>query len=793
MMTRVLNSKRARCDGFRLIGAVLLFTLSFALPARAELPPPAANMELIPAGSLVIAMDNDKQNIGAVFNLNAYGLANHLLWESIRVKWAIRAGKAKDGIDFSVMAQRILPTATGPAMQNFRGGPFIVHADFAAYALPRITAFGNNVAVYETTADVMVDVRFTLDERKKIGVLDDGGNAAIHSAILDEAGFVAGVQYEIIPAATLITVNANACFTMVGEPHWKTTTNDAETEAIRLFTESGGNFLAQCAAIESYENNATYGYFQSTLGIVENNTDGVHVYPNPDLAYSQFQGALADAGGSVRDFELAPGSVFQNGGHSHAHNAADPDLYIATGSKLSGGAGSNVFYLGGHRYNGTDLGNQNGKRMFLNAAMMPSDRPGSCGFAVPPTPPDPGEISGTVYEDINGDSNLADAVGVLVRLYRDNNDNGVVDAADTYTTATTTDVNGDYTLSFGIVGDNYLVAVDSATVPPSAGYTGGAALADVRPEQTYGDNPATAILDLGARFGGVDGATEDNVDPVSTNPADNDYEHLGRVDIGAGNVAGVDFAFSFNAVVNVNPAGQGSLEQFIENANGILGANVMRFVPAVATNASGGGGNWWSISTASELPSIDDALTTIDGTAYSSTNGTTLRNDNATANGVGGTVGIDNLPLPTLDPELQLVGVNDPKTGINIKAANVTVRGMSIYGFGDKARDKNKANIRIGEVNGTLIELNMLGTTAGSFTDPGSGAKGDNIRIDKGDSGTIRNNLLGFSCGNGVGMKDNSNNWLITGNEARGNGTDKTEAGGVDLEKSAGSGLRRHL
>ena len=114
-MTRVLKFKRARRCKFWLPGALLLFTLSFALPARAELPPPSANMELIPAGSLVIAMDNDKQNIGAVFNLNAYGLANHLLWEGIRVKWAIRAGKAKDGVDFSVMAQRILPTATAPA------------------------------------------------------------------------------------------------------------------------------------------------------------------------------------------------------------------------------------------------------------------------------------------------------------------------------------------------------------------------------------------------------------------------------------------------------------------------------------------------------------------------------------------------------------------------------------------------------------------------------------------------------------------------------------------------------
>ncbi|MFQ5549417.1 MAG: hypothetical protein ACE5FV_14075, partial [Woeseia sp.] len=59
------------------------------------------------------------------------------------------------------------------------------------------------------------------------------GKADIHTDMLDEAGFVAGVQYAVIPAATLLTINANACFTMVGEPHWKTTDNDTETDAVR--------------------------------------------------------------------------------------------------------------------------------------------------------------------------------------------------------------------------------------------------------------------------------------------------------------------------------------------------------------------------------------------------------------------------------------------------------------------------------------------------------------------------------------------------------------------------------
>ena len=131
---KLFSNPALQRHGLRLMSTVVLVALMMAAPARAELPPPTANMELIPAGSLIIAMDNDKQNIGALFNLKAYGMANHLLWENVRVKWAIRAGKAKDGIDFTVKAQRILPTAVAEATLDFRGGPFIVHKDLAAYA-----------------------------------------------------------------------------------------------------------------------------------------------------------------------------------------------------------------------------------------------------------------------------------------------------------------------------------------------------------------------------------------------------------------------------------------------------------------------------------------------------------------------------------------------------------------------------------------------------------------------------------------------------------------------------------
>jgi hypothetical protein len=71
----------------------------------------AALVALIEAGALVIPMDNTNQAVGTPFNLKAYGLVNRLLQNEIPVQWAISATKAKDGVDFSVAAERLRPTA----------------------------------------------------------------------------------------------------------------------------------------------------------------------------------------------------------------------------------------------------------------------------------------------------------------------------------------------------------------------------------------------------------------------------------------------------------------------------------------------------------------------------------------------------------------------------------------------------------------------------------------------------------------------------------------------------------
>src|SRR5512132_1138591 len=131
-------------------------------------------------------MDNTNQALVAPFNLKAYGLVNNLLKHNIPVKWAIRAGKAQNGVDFIVNAQRILPTAVAAATVPFAGGPFIVPKQFAAQAQTLAGLFGNNVAVFRTTADVSADIRYTLTQKPVIAI--SNVNTAIHVQVMSDAG-----------------------------------------------------------------------------------------------------------------------------------------------------------------------------------------------------------------------------------------------------------------------------------------------------------------------------------------------------------------------------------------------------------------------------------------------------------------------------------------------------------------------------------------------------------------------------------------------------------------------------
>ena len=433
------------------------------------------------------------------------------------------------------------------------------------------------------------------------------------------------------------------------------------------------------------------------------------------------------------------------------------------------------------------------------------------------------DISGTVSEDVNGDAGLGDAVvrnNVTVVLYQDGGDGQPDGVDDIFVNSTTTDIGGNYTFT-ALGAGTYWVVVDSKTVTPSAGLKGGFTQGDVWPEQTYGvagawcDDGTGAPAQIGAAgacYGGQVSTVSDNASALAS------AEHVTRVVVVASNVTGVDSAFSFAPVVNslagdaqdddvgANRTVQGSLRQLIQNANAIIGANTMRFVPAGPTNATdGGGNNWWRIQVTQNLTAITDMNTTVDGTAYDRADGVTVRNTNSTLLGFVGAVGLgaDALPgtadEPTLSgvqgPELEIV--NDRATnvvdiGLDLQANDLTVRRIASYGFGSSSLFKD-ANIRVGvngggmNFTGILIEDNVIGSGAASFTDPGAAARSavNDIAVFGADTCTIQGNLIGYAGRFGIFLSDTAVGWTVQGNEIRANALTDAAQDGMDIGNSS--------
>jgi hypothetical protein len=371
---------------------VLFAAISANAQSTKDLPSPVANLQTLAAGSYVIPMDNSLQaNASGNFNLKSYGLIVHLLNYGVKVKWAIKAGKTKDATDFSGTATKLLPSNTTlPSIYNFSAGPFVISAADTIGVAAIVQAFytnnglsGNNrPAVYKLTlSSLNVDIRYDLTGFiPKAAVLNDGSNTPIHIGYMTKAA-IPTTNYAIASALDLIS----RCYTFASEPHIDDSVmNPAFADAVRIFVSYGGNFLAQCEAILSYENR-TNGHFHSTAGFTKTNTSitsSQTQYPNPDLAYSQYQGVFdIQQGGSVRNWVLSSGSSYQNNAHNHATGPSNTPVGVSA-SKINSStqAGGMIFYIGNHEFlSETNIASINGMRMYMNALLTPAGLGYKCG------------------------------------------------------------------------------------------------------------------------------------------------------------------------------------------------------------------------------------------------------------------------------------------------------------------------------------------------------------------------------------------------------------------------------
>ncbi|MDP1835614.1 MAG: Ig-like domain-containing protein, partial [Chlamydiales bacterium] len=187
-------------------------------------------------------------------------------------------------------------------------------------------------------------------------------------------------------------------------------------------------------------------------------------------------------------------------------------------------------------------------------------------------------ISGHVFEDLEADGSPSGSIsyrpGVTVRLYQDNG-SGSPDATDPFVSSTTTDVNGLF--SFERAAGTYWITVNSLSITPSEGLT----LVPGQPlaEQTHG--PIGSVTFNGSAYT-FSAAAGELFGGKQANVADNNAtllgsEHVAKVVLAAQSITQLDFGFSFSAIVNANPASQGSFRQFIVNSNRISGVQTSYF------------------------------------------------------------------------------------------------------------------------------------------------------------------------------------------------------------------------
>ncbi len=282
-------------------------------------------------------------------------------------------------------------------------------------------------------------------------------------------------------------------------------------------------------------------------------------------------------------------------------------------------------------------------------------------------------ISGTVFEDADFAGTASNQGGSDPGL--PNVDVELYSAADAYLDSTTTDASGDF--SFSVTDGTYKVRVRSATIgddpggPAETAPAGGfnacvpATCAEPLPEMTWGNGSAV--------YGGQDPSLDDTATGDNAGPGDTWLS----ITVSGAEVSGVNFGFAYNLIVNTADdaladsarSRQGSLRQFIKNANGIATAggttaSASQFrVPAGLLDGNGVA----AIATVAALPVVSDASggTTIDGTTQ------TINVGNNNASG----------------PEVQIDGAGAGSVdGLVILSAGNTVRGLIVNGFDQALR-----------------------------------------------------------------------------------------------------------
>ena len=370
-------------------------------------------------------------------------------------------------------------------------------------------------------------------------------------------------------------------------------------------------------------------------------------------------------------------------------------------------------------------------------------------------------ITGTIFEDRNygggAGRSLAASGGAVIPTVRVE----IYTAAGAFQTSVNSNAAGVYTVN-GLGAGTYTVRVANRSIASTRG--GGCAAGTCLPVQTYRTNaapaPAVAVTD---RVGGQNPALIDSINNTtsatlaSLTTATTTPESITSVQLATGGttVSGVDFGFNFDTIVNVTNTGQGSLRQFVVNANALTGEAALAQVGLTAgressifmipngvanpgqnvgyanqLTAAGANAGAARITLASALPALSGASTILDGRTQTANVRATPggAETNPGQIGTGGTVGTSAVALPRFDrPE---VVIDAAATLVSATGAPVGILGIAVENGGISVAGNN-----------SLVQNCLAGTRAdGSVGTAYGGSYG--VTIGAGTGIAIVHNLV---------------------------------------------------
>jgi uncharacterized repeat protein (TIGR01451 family) len=394
-----------------LLIALVSSTVMFTPAISSAGPPPPTTFE---AGTMIIPMDIDYQSEGM---LKAFGLVYQLLLNGIKIHWVIKPFKTIDLVtpansdeDFSVNCTDF-ETGTVLLSHGYRGGPFVIEAADAIPASAIISAWqaSNITTVHIADSSFDAVISKTMVSAPNIGVFADG-NQDIAFGYLNAAGIpdslgavwsdtspdaldlneVKGVSNTIHNDGSLFDEDGHPVYCQLMSMHWKVDDANkpdgiAVVAEVRSFLGFRTHFLAECQAVNAYENNVN-GHFLTTGGFTMTDEPDPVLFLNSWYPFAQLDGYFETVGGSEKSYTLLPGSEYKDQdivmiteggttpetGHTDLWMTGylDGVCSIEEYGLCADGVGK-ISYLGGHEYNTAVPIHLNadtqGTRLFLNS------------------------------------------------------------------------------------------------------------------------------------------------------------------------------------------------------------------------------------------------------------------------------------------------------------------------------------------------------------------------------------------------------------------------------------------